>query len=74
MHQERRYPGRVVATGLVNPDFVALARSFGACAERVDSTESFPDAYRRAAGAGRPALLELRLDPAQLSPAFRLPG
>jgi acetolactate synthase-1/2/3 large subunit len=74
MHQERRYPGRVVATGLVNPDFVALARSFGAFAERVDSTESFPDAYRRAAGAGRPALLELRLDPAQLSPAFRLPG
>ncbi|HEY2637599.1 MAG TPA: thiamine pyrophosphate-dependent enzyme, partial [Solirubrobacteraceae bacterium] len=27
MHQERHYPGRVVATGLVNPDFVAYARA-----------------------------------------------
>ena len=74
MHQERRYPGRVVATDLLNPDFVALARSYGAFAERVEATESFPNAYRRALAAGRPALLELRVDPAQLSPAFRLPA
>ena len=30
MHQERHYPDRVVGTTLVNPDFVAFARSFGA--------------------------------------------
>ena len=72
MHQERRYPGRVVATELVNPDFVALARSFGAYGERVESTGAFPDAFRRAVAAGRPAVLELRADPDQLSPAFRL--
>ncbi|HEY3613580.1 MAG TPA: thiamine pyrophosphate-binding protein, partial [Gaiellales bacterium] len=30
MHQERHYPGRVMATDLVNPDFAAFARSFGA--------------------------------------------
>jgi acetolactate synthase-1/2/3 large subunit len=72
MHQERRYPGRIVATKLVNPDFVALARSFGAYGERVESTSAFPDAYRRAVEAGRPAVLELRVDPDQLSPAFRL--
>ena len=72
MHQERRFPGRVVATSLVNPDFVALARSFGAFGERVDSTGAFPDAYRRAVEAGCPAVLELRVDPDQLSPAFRL--
>ena len=30
MHQERLFPGRVLATSLVNPDFAALARSFGA--------------------------------------------
>ncbi|MBE1189431.1 hypothetical protein IH740_32740, partial [Escherichia coli] len=30
MHQEREYPGRVSATRLDNPDFVALARAFGA--------------------------------------------
>ena len=72
MHQERRHPGRVIATDLLNPDFVALARSYGAFGERVETTEGFPDAYRRAAAAGRPALLELRVDPAQLSPTFRL--
>ena len=72
MHQERRYPGRIVATKLVNPDFVALARSFGAYGERVESTSAFPDAYQRAVEAGRPAVLELRVDPDQLSPAFRL--
>jgi acetolactate synthase-1/2/3 large subunit len=72
MHQERRYPGRVVATELSNPDFVALARSFGAFGERIDSAEAFPAAYRRAAQARAPAVLELRVDPAQLSPTFRL--
>ncbi len=72
MHQERRYPGRVVATDLRNPDFVALAKSFGAYGERVDSTGEFPAAYRRAVASGCPAVLDLRVDRAQLSPAFRL--
>jgi acetolactate synthase-1/2/3 large subunit len=74
MHQERRYPGRVIATDLLNPDFVALARSYGAYAERVDKFEGFPEAYWRAVSANRPSLLELRVDPAQLTPAFRLQG
>ena len=72
MHQERRYPGRVVATQLVNPDMVALARSFGAFAERVETTATFAGAFRRAVSSGRPAVLELRVDPAQISPSFRL--
>ncbi len=72
MHQERRYPGRVVATDILNPDFVALAHSYGAFAQRVETTDEFPEAYRRAVASGRPALLELRVDPVQLSPAFRL--
>jgi acetolactate synthase I/II/III large subunit len=72
MHQERRHPGRPVATEILNPDFVALAHSFGAYAERVSSAEQFPDAYRRASTAGRPAVLELIVDPAQSTPTFRL--
>jgi acetolactate synthase I/II/III large subunit len=72
MHQERRYPGRVMATDLENPDFVAMARSCGAYAAKVDTTEAFAEAFHRAAAAGRPALLELRVDPAQLTPSFRL--
>jgi acetolactate synthase-1/2/3 large subunit len=72
MHQERRYPGRVVATELLNPDMVALAQSFGAFAERVDTTAAFAGAFQRAVDSRRPAVLELRVDPAQISPSFRL--
>ncbi len=42
MHQEREYPGRVSATRLDNPDFVALARAFGAHAERVECSGRLP--------------------------------
>lgn len=73
-HQERRYPGRVIATNIQSPDFVGLAQSLGAFAERIESTERFPEAFQRAMAAGRPAVLELITDPAQLSPNFRLPG
>ncbi|HWE98345.1 MAG TPA: thiamine pyrophosphate-binding protein [Caulobacteraceae bacterium] len=72
MHQERRFPGRTVATDLVNPDFVALAKSFGAHAERVDRTSDFAAAFGRATAAGRPALLHLKVDPAQISPTMRI--
>jgi acetolactate synthase I/II/III large subunit len=61
-HQERRYPGRVYATNLVNPDFVALAKSYGAHAERVVATADFPAAFERAVQSGKPALLHLKLD------------
>lgn len=62
MHQERRYPGRVFATDLENPDFVAYARSFGAHAERIVETEAFQPALARALAADRPTVLELKLD------------
>ena len=63
MHQERRYPARVSGTDLVNPDFAAYARAFGAYGEVVERTEDFAPAFERALAAGRPALLELRVDP-----------
>ena len=52
MHQERRFPGRVSGTDLENPDFVALARAFGAYGERVERTADVPAALDRALGAG----------------------
>jgi acetolactate synthase-1/2/3 large subunit len=63
MHQERDYPARVYGTELRNPDFVALARAYGAHAELVERTEDFAPAFERAAAAGKPALIELRIDP-----------
>jgi acetolactate synthase-1/2/3 large subunit len=72
MHQEKRFPGRISATAIHNPDFVALAQSFGAHAELVEATEAFEAAFARARACGRPALLELRVDPRQITPALRL--
>ncbi|MEJ7929968.1 thiamine pyrophosphate-binding protein [Ramlibacter sp. AN1015] len=72
MHQEKRFPGRVSGTALRGPDFVALARACGAHAERVERTEDFADAFARAQAAARPALLHLRTDPRQITPALRL--
>jgi acetolactate synthase-1/2/3 large subunit len=68
MHQERLFPGRVVGTDLVNPDFAALALAFGAYGEVVVRSEDFPDAFERALGQRRPSLLELRVDREAITP------
>jgi acetolactate synthase-1/2/3 large subunit len=72
MHQERHYPGRVSATDLVNPDFAALARAYGAFGEVVEETADFAPALERALASGGPALLELRIDPDMITPTATL--
>ena len=72
MHQERTYPGRVTGTELENPDFAALARAYGAAGEAVTEAEAFPAALERALGAGRPALLDLHVDPESIAPGLTL--
>ncbi|HEX3236988.1 MAG TPA: thiamine pyrophosphate-binding protein [Gaiellaceae bacterium] len=72
MHQERQFPGRVVGTDLVNPDFVALAQAYGAYAELVDRSEDFAEAFERALTAGRSAVLELGVDPEAITPQATL--
>jgi len=74
MHQEKRYPGRVSGTDIPSPDFVAMAQSCGAWAERVTRTEDFAGAFERALAAGKPAVLELTTDPRQITPAMRIAG
>jgi acetolactate synthase-1/2/3 large subunit len=68
MHQEREYPGRVVGTGVTNPDFAAYAASFGLHAERVERTDELAGAVDRATAAGGPALLHLVVDPDAIAP------
>jgi acetolactate synthase-1/2/3 large subunit len=72
MHQEREFPGRVVATKLTNPDFAILAQAFGAHGERVERTEEFAPAFERALASGRPAILHCIVDPQALTPAATL--
>ncbi len=72
MHQERRYPGRVYGTDLLNPDFAGYARAFGASGEVVETTEQFAPALDRALAAATPALIELRLAAEVITPATTL--
>jgi len=74
MHQEREYPGRVFGTDLRNPDFAAYARAFGGHGETVERTEDFAPAFERAARSGKPALVELRIDPDAITPSKSLSG
>lgn len=68
MHQERNYPERIMATSLVNPDFVKLAEAYGAHGERVTKTEQFEAAFGRARAAGKAAVIEVVVDPEALTP------
>ncbi len=63
MHQEREYPGRVSGSELKNPDFAAYARAFGGHGETVEETAQFAPAFERARASGKPAVIELRIDP-----------
>jgi len=72
MHQEREYPGRVSGTSLKNPDFAAYARAFGGHGETVEKTEDFAAAFERARAIGKPAIIEVKLDPEAITPARTL--
>jgi acetolactate synthase-1/2/3 large subunit len=61
MHQEREYPGRVSGSDLFNPDFAALARSYGWHAETLENTAQFEALFAQALQRQRPTLLHLHL-------------
>ena len=67
MHQEREYPGRVSATRLANPDFAALARSYGAWAARAETTEQFTAALAEAAAMPGLRLIHMVIEVEQLA-------
>lgn len=58
-HQERHYPGRVIGTDLVNPDFAALGQAFGANGYIVKETGEFEAIFEEALAADGPAVIEI---------------
>ena len=74
MHQEREYPGRVIGTDLVNPDFAALARSYHCFGATVRKTSEFAAVFDEALASGKPALIEIVTDPDAISPTATLSG
>ena len=67
MYQERVYPERVSGTDLTNPDFARFIEAFGGHGEVVERTEELVPAYERAVASGKPALIEIRTNPEQLT-------
>jgi acetolactate synthase I/II/III large subunit len=59
--QRQRFDGRVVASDLVNPDFVKLAESFGVAASRVTSPDHFRPALEKALAHGGPYLIDIEV-------------
>jgi len=76
MHQERQFPGRVVGTGLDNPDFAQLARAHGAYGATVRDSSQFAAALALALADMRsrrqPALIELHCDADRIAPGKHL--
>ena len=68
MHQEKNFPDRVSGTDLINPDFSAFARAFGANGRVIETTEDFFPAFETALLSDSPSLLELRVGPNCMGP------
>ncbi|WP_298951184.1 thiamine pyrophosphate-binding protein [uncultured Methylobacterium sp.] len=72
MHQEREFPGRVVATDLHNPDFAAYARAFGGVGFTVEATEDFPAALAAARAEALPSIIHLKIATDAITPGQSL--
>ncbi|MGH7089980.1 MAG: thiamine pyrophosphate-dependent enzyme [Stellaceae bacterium] len=67
--RDQRARGHELGAALVNPDFITLARSFGADAHRVASPEELRPALARALQGNGPAVIEVPVEPgAETSP------
>ena len=62
------YADRHVATTFRNPDFVKFAEAFDAAGFRAERPEEIVPAVKAALAAGRPALVDVRIDPDEIPP------
>ena len=60
LHQEKAFPGRRIATDLVNPDFAKLAEAFGATGIRVEREAEIEPALDWALAVPGPALIDVQ--------------
>ncbi|MBR0651565.1 thiamine pyrophosphate-binding protein [Roseomonas terrae] len=67
MYQERVYPARVSGTALTNPDFAKFIEAFGGHGEIVETTDELVPAVKRAMASGKPAIVEVRTNPEQVT-------
>ncbi|HEY8291030.1 MAG TPA: thiamine pyrophosphate-dependent enzyme, partial [Thermomicrobiales bacterium] len=57
--QQQNYRGRTIASDLTNPDFVALAKSFGIAGMRAEGSDGLQGTLREALASHEPTLIEV---------------
>ncbi len=72
LHQQNKYPKRPSGTTVFNPDYAAWAASYGAFGATATTDAEFREALANARAAGRPAIIEMQIDPAALAPMATL--
>jgi acetolactate synthase-1/2/3 large subunit len=72
MHQEKKFPGKVFATELENPDFVLLAQAYGLKGFLVTNTEQFENTFELAIQSDTASVIELRTSPQAITPSASL--
>jgi acetolactate synthase-1/2/3 large subunit len=60
--QREKFGGRELGTALRNPDWVALARAFGAEGRRVEDISALPEALRSAIASQAPTVIAVPMD------------
>ena len=65
-------PIALIAAWVSYHHMVEVAEAYGALGLVVERTEDFAPAFERAQAAGRPALIELRIDPEAITPSQTL--
>ena len=69
MHQEFKYPGKTIATDLDNPDFNALAKSFGLKVTNVNNPNKLFNSYLKLRNKyNGPMLINMKTDPEIINP------
>ena len=72
VHQEKRFPGRISGTDIVNPNFPAICEAYGGKGFLVKTTEQFEGTLTEALKGDHMALIEIQIDPDDISPGLKL--
>tara|TARA_R110002096_G_scaffold309403_2_gene503914 strand:- start:9188 stop:10816 length:1629 start_codon:yes stop_codon:yes gene_type:complete len=70
--QQTSHQGRVIASDLQNPDFVALGESFGVKSSRTDNPEGLRSALKEGFAHDGPVLIEVTMDLADIPEPWHL--
>lgn len=72
--QKNKYDGRVIASDLVNPDFVKLAQAFGANGYRAETIEQLREALEQGFASDLPTIIEVPIGDTPSVDRFRRLG